>query len=119
MQREARAEMKVKYLMYPLLLALPVIAGAAHKVSCSIHVTKPTTPTELKSFATVTMKDAETIALANLARKPNRTSSAVLEVEKSCLVWAFEFTRVQKPGLIKVLVDAGNGAFLSERIEKP
>jgi hypothetical protein len=40
-------------------------------------------------------------------------------VEKGCLVWAFYFKRAEKPGFIRVVVDAGDGKFLLERFESP
>ena len=110
--------MKARYLLYPLLLALPLPGGAAPAVNCSVHVTKPATPAELEVLAKVSKKDAETIAIANLTRRPAGTAVAKLEVEKGCLAWSFEFKREKKPGVIQVWVDAGNGQFLWERVEK-
>jgi len=113
--------LKARYLLYllcPLLLALPLPGGATPALNCSIHVANPATPAELQALATVSKKDAETIALANLTRKPAGAGLAKLEVDKDCLVWSFEYKREKKPGLIQVLVDAGNGKFLLERLEK-
>ncbi|MEO8101590.1 MAG: PepSY domain-containing protein [Betaproteobacteria bacterium] len=111
--------MKVRYLIYAILLALPLTSRASQKVSCSIHAMTQATPAELAKLATFARKDAETIALANLNRKPGATVKSELKVERGCLVWAFDFKRAEKAGFIKVLVDAGDGRFLSERMESP
>jgi uncharacterized membrane protein YkoI len=68
-------------------------------------------------MASVSRQDAETIALANITRKPIATTRATLEVESGCLVWQLEFKRADKPGLIRVTIDAGDGRFLSEHYE--
>jgi len=111
--------MPLKQLLFTILLALPLTAGAAQKMKCSIQVEKTATAAELHALAKVSRKDAETIALANINRKPSATTLAELEVKKGCLVWAFYFKRAEKPGFIRVVVDAGDGKFLLERFESP
>jgi hypothetical protein len=109
--------MPLKQLLFMMLLALPLTAGAAQKWKCSIPLEKTATAVELNALAKVTRVDAETIALANISRKPSATTLAELEVEKGCLVWAFYFKRAEKPGFTRVMIDAGDGQFLSERFE--
>lgn len=111
--------MRSKYLMCALLLTLPLTPGASPKIKCSIHAPKDTSRAEMARLATTTRQDAEIIAIANLARKPGAIASADLELESGCLVWAFDFKRADKPGFIKVTIDAGNGKFLMERAEGP
>ena len=111
--------MPLKQLLFTILLALSLTAGAAQKMKCSIPLAKTATAAELHSLAKVTREDAETIARANITRRPSATTLAELEVEKGCLVWAFYFKRTEKPGFIRVMIDAGDGKFLSERFESP
>ena len=111
--------MPLKYLLFTMLLALSLTAGAAQKIKCSIPVTKKATAAELKALATVSREDAETIARATLTRKPLAMTSAELEVEKGCLVWSFDFKRAEKPGFTEIMVDAGNGKVVSQRYESP
>jgi hypothetical protein len=111
--------MPLQQLFFTILLALPLTAGAAQKMKCSITLVKTATSVELHALAKVTREDAKTIALANMTRKPSATTLAELEAEKGCLVWAFYFKRAEKPGFIRVMIDAGDGKFLSERFESP
>ena len=111
--------MPLKQLLFTILLALPLTAGAEQKMACSIPLEKTATAAELHALAKVTREDAKTIALANITRKPSATTLAELLVEKGCLVWAFHFKRAEKPGLIRVMIDAGDGKFLSERFKSP
>ena len=111
--------MQLKPLLFTMLLALPLTAGAAQKMKCSIPAAKTATAAERRALAKVTREDAKAIALANVTRKPSATTRAELAVEKGCLVWAFHFKRADKPGSIKVMIDAGDSQFLSERFEGP
>lgn len=111
--------MPLMSLLFTILLALPLSASAAQKMKCSIPLVKTATAAELRALAKVTREDAKTIALANVTRKPSATTLTELAVEKGCLVWAFHFKRADKPGSIRVMIDAGDGQFLSERFESP
>lgn len=111
--------MYVRKLLFPLLVALPFASSAAPAVHCSIPASQPLATAEMETMAKVSKKDAETIAIANLARKPLGQGIGKLAVDKGCLVWSFEFKRDKKGTLVQVLVDAGNGQYLWERIERP
>ena len=111
--------MNARNLLLPLLLALPLPGAAAPPINCSLPVKQPVTATDMEAMAKISKKDAETIALANLARKPLGQGVGKLAVDKGCVVWSFEFKRDKKGSLVQVLVDAGNGQFLRERNERP
>jgi len=111
--------MNARSLLLLLLVALPLASAAAPPIHCSLPVSRPVAAAELEAMAKFSKKDAETIALANLARKPLGPGVGKLAVDKGCVVWSFEFKRDKKGSLVQVLVDAGNGQFLWERIERP
>ncbi len=110
----------------PLLLAclialIPATAAAAPKweKKCSVKLPKDAPAETLKAKATVSKEDAETIARANMTRRPGPLKEGVLEVDSGCLVWSLTYKRGDKPGYLKLLVDAGDGQLLVEKSEAP
>jgi hypothetical protein len=117
--------MSMKPVLLATLCTLPLLsfdaAAARHwEKSCSVKMEKGASAEEMKAKATLSRDDAEVVARANMTRRPGPLREGVLAVESGCLVWELNYKRGDnKPGHLKLLIDAGAGQFLVEKAEAP
>ncbi len=101
-----------------VLAAYPL--AAASKMNCSIRPPKASAKADLSRIAKVGQADARRAALASKGIPLGASvAEAELEVEHGCLVWSFDLKLPDRPGVQKVMVDAGNGKILSSAYETP
>lgn len=117
--------MSMKPVMLATLCALPLLsmdAAAARQweKNCSVKMDKGAGADAMKAKATLSRDDAEVVARANMTRRPGPLREGVLAVESGCLVWVLNYKRGDnKPGHVKLLIDAGAGQLLLEKSEAP
>ena len=117
--------MSMKPVWLAMLCALPLLspdAAAARQweKNCSVKMDKGASAEQMKAKATLSRDDAEAIARANMTRRPGPLREGVLAVESGCLVWVLNYKRGDnKPGHLKLLIDAGAGQLLLEKSEAP
>jgi len=105
----------MKSIAWAIALALPLAAGAADSLECSIKASKRMSPAELTGLAKVKEVDARKTALASLKAPQAANTYGGLGVEDGCLVYAFDIKMPGKRDPDEVIVDAGTGEILKRK----
>lgn len=93
------------------------LAVSAAPLTCSTRVAKSQGDSVLTGLAKISKPEAEKTALAKVKMSRKEIARSELEVEQECLVYSFDVRVASKPGIEKIVVDAGTGMILSHRHE--
>src|SRR5258706_12380956 len=98
------------------LLFLPLALSAA-QLMCSTRVAKGTGTSALTGLAKISKPEAAKTALAKIKMSRKEIARSELEIDQGCLVYSFHVQVASKPGVEKIVVDAGTGKILSHQHE--
>jgi len=98
------------------LLFLPLALSAA-QLMCSTRVANSPGASALTGLAKISKPEAEKTALAKIKMSRKEIQRSELEVEQGCLIYSFDVRVASKPGIEKIVVDAGSGKILSHQHE--
>jgi len=97
-------------------LFLPLALSAA-QLTCSTRVATSPVDSALPGLAKISKPEAEKTALAKVKMSRKDIARSELEVEQGCLVYSFDVRVASKPGIEKIVVDAGTGKILLHKHE--
>jgi hypothetical protein len=98
------------------ILFLPLAVSAA-ELNCSTRLAKNPGASALTGLAKILKPEAEKTVLAKIKISRKEIARSELEVDQGCLVYSFDVRVASKPGIEKIIVDAGTGKILLQKHE--
>ena len=105
----------IRILIFAVMF-FPLSVSAAG-LACSTRLAKTPVASELAGLAKISKLEAEKTALAKIKLSRKEVARSELEVEHGCLVYSFDIRVDSKPGIEKIMVDAGTGKIVSHKHE--